>query len=53
MNWLLDPRIFNFVILTLYALNITRWAVEGKWWDATYWFAAFLITFVVTFGYEH
>lgn len=52
MSWLLDPRIFNFIILTLYALNVGRWAWEGKWWDVAYWTCAFGITFVYTFGHE-
>lgn len=48
-----DPRLFNYVILVLYFLNATRWAVFGSWADWLYWTAAFLITFSVTFGYRH
>lgn len=50
---LLDPRVFNFVILTLYALNAVRWAVYGSWADVCYWLSAFAITATVTFGYAH
>lgn len=51
MSLLLDPKIFNYVILVLYALNVARWAIHGSWADALYWSGALLITSVVTFGY--
>lgn len=50
---ILDPRIFNYVILTLYALNSCRWAINGSWADVFYWLSAFAITATVTFGYKH
>ncbi len=50
---LLDPRIFNFVIMGLYALNAGRWAFAGKWADVCYWLSALGITATVTFGYKH
>lgn len=53
MLWLLDPKIFNYIILTLYALSATRWAVQGNWADMCYWMSAFAITATVTFGYKH
>lgn len=53
MTWLLDPKVFNYVILCLYALNATRWAYEGKIADVCYWLSAFAITATVTFLYEH
>jgi hypothetical protein len=53
MSLLLDPKIFNYVILILYGLNVVRWTVAGSWTDAMYWIGAFWITAVVTFGYEH
>jgi hypothetical protein len=53
MKLLLDPRIFSFVIMALYLMNMVRWAFEKKWADVVYWFAAFLITATVTFGYKH
>lgn len=48
-----DPRLFNYVILTLYALNAARWAIAGKWGDCLYWMGALWITCAVTFGYKH
>lgn len=53
MNLLLDPRIFNVVILVLYACNIVRWAIAGSVADACYWLSAFGITATVTFLYKH
>ena len=51
MTILHDPRLFNYFILTIYALAAIWWAAHGKPWDAAYWMAAWSITFVVTFGY--
>lgn len=53
MSWWLDPKIFNYVIMTLYALNAVRWAIAGKPADAIYWTGALIITSAVTFGYDH
>ena len=50
MIWLLDPRIFNFTIMALYALAVMRWAYEGNWWNAFYWFAALQLVAVITWG---
>ena len=50
MGFLLDPRLFNYVIMTLYGLNIARWALAGLWWNAFYWFAALQLVFVITWG---
>lgn len=48
---LLDPRIFNFVIMSLYIANALRWAIHGSWADVSYWLCAFGITATVTWGY--
>jgi hypothetical protein len=53
VNWLLDPKIFNYLIMALYGLNVGRWAWEGKWVDAAYWLSACAITACITFGYKH
>jgi hypothetical protein len=53
VNWLSDPRAFNFLIMTLYALSAIRWGVAGKWADMCYWLSALAITLTVTFGYRH
>lgn len=53
MNLIGDPRIFNFVIMGLYALNALRWALHGNWADAAYWCSALSITATVTWGYRH
>jgi len=53
MSFLLDPKVFNYVILSLYAINATRWAWNGSWADVCYWASASAITATVTFLYKH
>jgi hypothetical protein len=53
MKILFDPKVFNYVILTLYALNAVRWAFAGKIADVCYWVSAAAITATVTFLYKH
>lgn len=50
---LTDPRLFNFVIMALYALNACRWAYARSWADMCYWLSALAITATVTWGYRH
>lgn len=50
---LLDPKLFNYVIMSLYALNSGRWAINGSWADVCYWLSALAITATVTWGYKH
>lgn len=51
MTLLFDPRIFNFVIMALYAANVARWAAHGSLSDSVYWLCALGITATVTWGY--
>jgi hypothetical protein len=53
MNWLFDPKLFNYLIMTLYGLNVARWAWEGSWKDVCYWLSALAITATITFMYDH
>lgn len=53
MSLLLDPRIFNFIIIGLYCLNALRWGINHSWADMCYWLSALAITLTVTFGYKH
>lgn len=53
MNWLLDPKLFNYTIMILYGLNVARWAWEGSVKDVCYWLSALAITATVTFLYDH
>lgn len=48
-----DPKVFNYLILTLYMLNASRWAYSQKWADVCYWLSAAAITATVTFLYKH
>ena len=50
MTWLLDPKIFNYIIMGLYVLNAGRWAIHGSWGDTMYWASACAITVSVTWG---
>lgn len=53
MKFLLDPKLFNYLIILMYSLNAIRWAIEGKGADVCYWLSALAITLTVTFGYRH
>lgn len=46
---LLDPHVFSYVIMTLYATNVGHYALQGMWNFALYWFFALGITATVTF----
>lgn len=50
---LLDPKIFNYIIMALYFLNAVRWACARKVADVCYWLSALAITATVTFLYKH
>lgn len=52
MSILFDPKVFNYVIMILYALNLAQFAVRGFYPDAAYWMGALWLTAVVTFGYS-
>lgn len=49
---ILDPKLFNYVIMTLYACSALRFAIGGYWPDMFYWLSALSITLTVTFGYQ-
>ena len=51
MSFLLDPKIFNYLILALFAFATLRWALASAWWEALYWFGAFLLNVAVTWGF--
>lgn len=53
MNLLLDPRVFNFAIMALYAFAVLRWSVEANYWAASYWACALGLTVIITFGRTH
>ena len=53
MSIFLDPRLFNYVIMSLYIANAGRWLIQGSWADVSYWLSAFAITATVTWGYNH
>lgn len=51
MAFVLDPKLFNYVIMSL--ANAARWAFQPSWPDVCYWLSAFAVTATVTFGYGH
>jgi hypothetical protein len=53
MTFLADPKVFNYLIMSLYVANSVRWAIHGNYADVCYWMSAFAITATVTFGYDH
>ena len=48
-----DKLLMNYAIMSLYIGTTAWWLSRGSYWDSGYWIAAFLITFVVTFGKFH
>jgi len=45
MKYLIDPKIFNYIVMGLYLLNSIRWAIALKPADVCYWLSALAITF--------
>ena len=52
MMTILDPKLFNYLIMTLYLINSLWWAYHGKYADMFYWLSALAITATVTWGYS-
>lgn len=50
MKLLADPRLFNYLIILLFALASVRWMFAGNWLNATYWLTGSVINLVVTLG---
>jgi hypothetical protein len=44
-----DPRLFVYIIMTLYFCSAVRFAVAKNWPDAGYWLCALGLTIIVTF----
>jgi hypothetical protein len=49
MKYLSDPRLFNIVILVLFALATIRWAFAGSLKQSLYWGGAFILNYAITF----
>jgi len=47
-----SPHLFAILCLLINLLSAIRYAIALNWWNATYWLAAFVLTFVVTFKPE-
>ena len=55
MNILSDPKLFNYLIMVMYALSAARHAYARSVGDCCYWLSALAITATVTFlmGAKH
>jgi hypothetical protein len=49
---ILQPKVFNYIIMGLYCVNSFWWLYHGKYADCCYWLSALAITSTVTFGYN-
>lgn len=47
-----DPRLFNYIIMSLYLCSAIWWGLHGKFVDTAYWLSALAITATVTWGYQ-
>ncbi len=52
LTFLLDPVIFNYIILALYTLATIRWIVAGNVFQSIYWFGATVMMVGITFFME-
>lgn len=50
---MLDPKLFNYIIMFLYTTNAVNWMVNKSVADCCYWLSALAITATVTFLYKH
>lgn len=48
MNVLLDPKIFNYLIIAMFAAAAIRWAFAGNWPQSGYWASAAVLNIFVT-----
>lgn len=48
LTWLTDPRLFNWLILGLFAINSVRWLWERNLVASAYWAGAFVCTIAAT-----
>lgn len=47
-----DPRLFNYLLIILFALCSVRWAIARSWPDTLYWGFGCALNAVVTWGYH-
>ena len=47
-----DPRVFSYVIMSLYVMNSINFALRREWAQMSYWMGACWITASVTFGMQ-
>lgn len=47
-----DPRIFNWLVVALFAAASVRWMFAGHLWQSLYWALGASINAVVTMGFR-
>lgn len=52
MKFLSDPRLFNILILVLFACATVRWAFAGSLKQSLYWGGALILNYAVTFLHD-
>lgn len=52
LDYLMHPKVFNVVIMSLYLINSAWQGWHGNYPGTFYWLSALAITATVTFGYE-
>jgi len=52
LSVIFDPKLFNYLIMSLYLVNSIQWFFRGNHADGCYWLSALAITATVTFGYQ-
>lgn len=48
MSWLVDPRLFNWLIVAMFVGASIRWAIAGNIPQAGYWASAAVLNVFVT-----
>lgn len=48
MNFLMDPRAFNVVVIVWFLATALRWSFAGNWLQVGYWVSAAVLNVFVT-----
>ena len=48
LKFLYDPRLINYVLMSLFLLNAIRWSFERQWGKVIYWIGSLVLTIGIT-----
>jgi hypothetical protein len=48
MRALLDPKLFNYLVIALFVLAALRWGFARNWMQVAYWIGAIVLNVAVT-----